>query len=543
MVLSGIIMDVTEQVTALQQIQELNEEEIVINEELRVSNEELLETQQELWQTNQDLAASQTKLNQIIKQLPAPVVLLSGTNQVIETANEALLSLLNKQPAEVIGMPLEVVFPELEHQPSAALWKQVLKTGEIISGREKPVAFDGAGGKRLHYIDYYYQPLKDAGGNINGVLATIIDNTDKVVARKTIEESEEKLKLAVETGKMGTWSIALDSMKLTMSAFVKDILGLPPDGEPDMEAVMQAIDPEYRPMLAEVLSNAIRHQQSSDSQYLIRHLQTGEQKWVRATGKVFTNVAGQPAEYAGIFMDITEQKQDEQRKSDFINMVSHELKTPLTSVSGYVQLLQKIATQAGDTFTATLLDKTYRQVKKMTTMINGFLNISRLQSGKIQIDKQRFDMAALVTEIEEETRLGISTHDIVFAPVDPTFVCADRDKIGHIITNFISNAVKYAAVGTTIRVACVATGGMAQVSVADEGIGIHPEDLDRIFERYYRVQNKTTNLIAGFGIGLYLCTEIIRRHHGKIWAESIFGKGSTFYCSIPLDVNDSIPLS
>jgi two-component system sensor histidine kinase VicK len=181
------------------------------------------------------------------------------------------------------------------------------------------------------------------------------------------------------------------------------------------------------------------------------------------------------------------------------------------------------------------LDKAKTQVKKMTTMINGFLNVSRLESGKIHIDKQLFDMKDLVKEAEEEVLATIGSHHIVFEPVEVTLVMADRDKIGHVINNFISNAVKYSPVGSTINVACVTVGKNAQISVKDQGIGIRPADIDKLFERYYRVENVSTKSISGFGIGLYLCSEIIERHSGSIWVESIVGEGSTFHFSIPLD--------
>ena len=113
-------------------------------------------------------------------------------------------------------------------------------------------------------------------------------------------------------------------------------------------------------------------------------------------------------------------------------------------------------------------------------------------------------------------------------------VTADRDKIGSVITNFISNAVKYSPSGTLITVKCDIVGNTARVSVQDAGMGISQTDIKKLFERYYRVKGKQTETISGFGIGLYLSAEIINRHGGKIWVESETDKGSTFYFSLPL---------
>jgi signal transduction histidine kinase len=170
----------------------------------------------------------------------------------------------------------------------------------------------------------------------------------------------------------------------------------------------------------------------------------------------------------------------------------------------------------------------------MTAMINGFLNISRLESGKIHIEKQDFDMETLILDVIEEANLTTSTHVINYDQRQPVLLNADRDKIGSVISNFISNAIKYSPKGKYIDVSCIVKDGEVILSVKDDGMGIKPEDLDKIFDRYYRVETNHTRHISGFGIGLYLSSEIIERHGGKVWAKSESGKGSTFYFSLPL---------
>jgi two-component system sensor histidine kinase VicK len=170
-------------------------------------------------------------------------------------------------------------------------------------------------------------------------------------------------------------------------------------------------------------------------------------------------------------------------------------------------------------------------------MINGFLNISRLESGKIHIDRQTFDVARLLKETEDETLATISSHKVIFESTEATFVNADRDKIGQVIHNLISNAIKYSPVGSVVNVACFRADGNACISVQDHGMGIKADDLPKIFDRYYRVEGQHMHSTSGFGIGLYLCSEIVRRHQGEIWAESEFGKGSTFIFSLPLAKN------
>ena len=258
---------------------------------------------------------------------------------------------------------------------------------------------------------------------------------------------------------------------------------------------------------------AVANKESFYDEYMLNPMDGGKLKWLRSNGRAYYDDEGKALYVTGAIFDITEQKEDDTRKNDFIGMVSHELKTPLTSLSAYIQMLQVRAKKTDDNFVSGALDQSIKQVRRMTTMINGFLNISRLESGKIHIDKKSFDMADLVKELKEETIALYAPHQIIFRPVERTDVNADRDKIGQVVSNLISNAVKYSRPGSTIQIYCEAVGGFAKVGVRDEGIGIGKEDIELIFERYYRVNNYSN--VSGFGIGLYLSAEIIARHQGR----------------------------
>jgi two-component system sensor histidine kinase VicK len=167
-------------------------------------------------------------------------------------------------------------------------------------------------------------------------------------------------------------------------------------------------------------------------------------------------------------------------------------------------------------------------------MINSFLNVSRLESGKMMIEKQPFIIGDLIREtIEENYVMGIA-HSIELINCDKVVLSADKEKIGSVLSNLLSNAVKYSPKGTRILVNCQKIGSQVQVSVEDEGLGIRPEEQSRLFDRYYRVESNRTRNVSGFGIGLYLCSEIIQRHNGNIWIQSQPGKGSTFYFTLPV---------
>jgi two-component system sensor histidine kinase VicK len=359
-------------------------------------------------------------------------------------------------------------------------------------------------------------------------------NQQLLAARTKIEEGEVALRLAISAANFGTWFIHSVTREFVTDARLKELFGYHPDEELSIEQALAQITEEYREEVTKKLHDAIYHNGDYDVTYPVIGLHDNRLRWLRAIGNLKADPSGSFSAFTGVVMDITEQKTDEIRKNDFIGMVSHELKTPLTSMKGYIQiLLQKMKFREGD-FNLTVLKKTDVQVSKMVSMINGFLNMSRLESGKIQINTQHFDIALLLQESQEETLTTVSSHTFIFKTAEDVMIHADRDKIGQVIHNLISNAVKYSPVKTTIVINCHIAGESIVVSVSDQGIGIKPNDLAQIFERYYRVEDPKMSSISGFGIGLYLCAEIIERHHGKIWAESEYGKGSTFSFSLPL---------
>ncbi|MGY3052595.1 PAS domain S-box-containing protein [Pedobacter sp. UYEF25] len=367
----------------------------------------------------------------------------------------------------------------------------------------------------------------------NDELKKLQKNLDKML--KNLTESEETKAIAIEQAELGTWYIDAETRAFKPSDRLKSFFGYGKDEIMLYESAVEQIYPEYREIVANAVNESSAKGLPYDIEYPINERHTNKKRWLRETGRVYSeNHSERPEYFSGTIIDITERRQNEQRKNDFIAMVSHELKTPLTSMGAFVQMLELRAKKQKDDFAINALERVMRQVKKMNAMISGFLDVSRLEVGKIYVDKQHFDLAKLVEEIKEESLAMIHSHEIVFAPVVYTLVDADRDKIGQVINNLISNAVKYSPKGSVINVACVNDAENALLSVKDQGIGVTELDQKKLFDRFYRVEGKEAATIAGFGIGLYLCSEIVLRHEGKIWIESKIGAGSTFKFSLPL---------
>ncbi|KAA9040756.1 hypothetical protein FW778_01570 [Ginsengibacter hankyongi] len=222
------------------------------------------------------------------------------------------------------------------------------------------------------------------------------------------------------------------------------------------------------------------------------------------------------------------------RKDDFLSIASHELKTPVTSLKAYTQLLQMEAKANTNERNELMLSKMDLQVDKLTALISDLLDTSKMQNGKLIYNKQFFPLNHLVEEIVEEIRIHASKHKIIIENNTPVQLYGDKERIGQVLSNILSNAVKYCKDCEKIIVNLKQVGKGAICSVQDFGDGINETQKDKIFERFYRVTGNDLHTYPGLGIGLFISKEIIERHDGKIWFESEVGKGTTFYFSIPV---------
>jgi len=352
-------------------------------------------------------------------------------------------------------------------------------------------------------------------------------------ANKELEQANDILNLAMEAAGMGIWRTEWGTDELLVSDRARHIHAIPLGIRLSFDETLAVVVPEHRDRFQQAILTAVNNKGGFSENYQIQPFDGSKRKWLNSTGKVELDEAGEVKSVIGTILDITEMKEDEIRKNDFIGMVSHELKTPLTSLSGYAQLLYMHARKNEDAFAKEKLDKMANQFKKMNTLINGFLNVSRLESGKIQLNKANFEINALVSEMIEETELHMINHRISFIKGIDVEIIADRDKIGSVLSNLLGNAIKYSPDSAPIEVSTKSEGNVVAISIKDQGFGIKKADQARLFDRYYRANNDSN--ISGFGIGLYLSAEIIERHGGNIWVESEFGKGSEFIFSLPKD--------
>jgi len=234
-------------------------------------------------------------------------------------------------------------------------------------------------------------------------------------------------------------------------------------------------------------------------------------------------------------MDITAVKQTALVNDDLLAMVSHELKTPLSTIKLYVQMVQNIAKKSNNLPAADLLKKADRQVNEMILILDNMLDMSLITAGAKKLQTKCFDMGALISEVIAGFGTGAEKHIIKVKKGEVQLVYADRGKIKQAIHNLLSNAIKYSPEKSAINICSELEINHITVSVQDSGMGISPDDQHKLFSRYYRAESDEVKSKKGSGIGLYLVKEIVRLHRGKVWVESSPGSGAVFRFSIPLN--------
>ncbi len=514
---------------------------------------------------------SQKSLFNIVMRSPVSKCILLGKNHIIDVANDRMLSLWGKKREDIIKTPMFEAVPESRGQGLEELLHDVYTTGNTYEAKERPVKLLRNNQPEIFYLDFVYQPFRDAHENITGVIVTAIDVTSQVITREEVQQlneelattneelksandiqaaineelaivnealkiSQDEVQLAIDAAGLATFDLNPNTGRFAGNDLTKAWFGLQPADEIELPNALAAISDEDRERVTQAIQEALNYSSGGeyDTFYTITNPLNQTPRVVRAKGKALFNENQQPTRLSGVLIDVTEQKKDEQRKNDFIGIVSHELKTPLTSLKALLQVSSHKLRKSDDVFLQSAVEKSIVQIRKMESMINGFLNISRLELGKMAIEKTRFNLQDMITTLIKEAELTITSHQIAFESCNPVFINADYNKIESVVSNLVSNAAKYSPRDTRITVSCHVTPTAVQVSVKDEGMGISAEDRNKIFDRYFRVESSQAKHISGFGIGLYLSAEIIQRHGGNIGVDSELGKGSTFYFKLPI---------
>ena len=493
------------------------------------------------------LEYSEKNFRNMILQAPVAMCRLKGADFVVEVVNDAMLEIWGKPFDKVIGKPIFEALPDAKEQGLEAAMSGVYETGQPFFASEQPVSLIRHGQPETVYQNFVYQPYRDSDGSIQGILAISVNVTEQVLSRLELQKAYERIQLSKEAAQLGTFDMDLLKGTMEWDLRCRELFGLDHHDEVSYEKdFVPGLHPDDRKRITELIDRLFDPKQGNgdyDVEYRTIGTKDGQLRWVRAKGKVYFE-EHVPLRFIGSVMDITSQKNHElqlaeysekvkelsDKKDEFIALASHELKTPLASIHGYLQIMERLISNEQQ---KKFMTKASQQVLKLTSLVNDLLDISKIEAGKLKFNITEYDLHQVVTEAVELLQYSAEKHEIIFhTNTAECILLGDGRRIEQVIINLLTNAIKYSPAASKVEVSLKAAEHEVLISVRDFGPGVPSDKLQSIFTRFFRLDEATPN-ISGLGIGLYLAKEIVSRHQGAIWAESELGKGSVFYVSLP----------
>ncbi|HEY8918625.1 MAG TPA: PAS domain S-box protein, partial [Chitinophaga sp.] len=391
-------------------------------------------------------------------------------------------------------------------------------------------------GKVLGVITCYWknsQALPQSEMHIVDVLARqAADLVERKLAEQALRNSEELFRAIVSQTTVGIYRATLEGELLFVNRKLCEILGYT---EAELLGVTTwsltyADDLELNRQLFKRL---LEENAPFEIEKRFRR-KDGSFMWASVSAAPIRDHDGSVRYTVAVVLDITERKALEQQREDFIGIASHELKTPVTSIKAYAEVLQELFEESQDLQNAELMKKLDMQVDRLTELINVLLDTTNVAEGKLVLHTEKFDMNRLISEHIEDLQHLSKIHRFVFRRGKLRPIVADREHIGQVLTNLFSNAIKYSPAGGDIIITSEEVDNTIRIQVQDSGIGIPEGALNKVFDRFFRVTSANASPVAsGLGLGLYITAGIIHRHGGTIHVTSEQGKGSIFHITLP----------
>ncbi|MCG9972327.1 ATP-binding protein [Christiangramia crocea] len=474
------------------------------------------------------------QLKDFLYSSTAQIAFLKGPDYRIEFANKSVIKVWGKGD-DVVGKPLFDVIPEVRDQGIEDYLNKVYNSGEPYHARALPVEHNINGEMVKSYFDFSYMPHYNSDGKIVGVDIIAQDVTQQAMLHQKVRKSEKEFRGLVDFMPHKISIADAEGNSVFYNKSWLDYTGMTMDEFLDSHWT-QIIHPEHVEKVEQELAECLEKGKDLDIELKIKD-KNGDYKW-HLCRAIAMKDDGITTSWISSSTQIQKLKEEEQRKEDFLKLVSHELKTPVTSIKGYVQLLQSILNSEKDNITKPYLHRIEDQIERLIRLISEMLDLSRIEQNELELHTEEFSLNEHVENIIEDIFHTNKDIQIELEHLCKCDIVADKDRIGQVIINFITNALKYSMDAKRVLVKVFYENeNHVAVSVKDFGIGIEKKDLNRIFKRFYRVSAKNEETYAGFGIGLYLSNEIIERHNGKILVDSEPGEGSQFTFILPLNQN------
>lgn len=478
------------------------------------------------------LAETEYTFENLIRESDYSIALYKGKDLIIDIANRSMLKTWGKTE-KVIGQKLEDALPELQGQPFIDILKNIFETKKTYAATEDEVLLERNGELQACYFNFSYKPLINEKGDVYAILNFAIDVTEAVLTKQQLKQNEAKYRNLADSLPIIVWTADKDGNIDYYNKRWYDYTGF--EGVDSREsATAKILHPDDQKRAQELWKTSKLNKSNYEIEYQFRDRSREETyRWFLGRAIPVKDENEEVIQWIGTCTDINDFKQFQQQKDNFLGIASHELKTPLTSLKLYSQFLEKNLRKQNDNHNADVALKMDDQINKLTGLVNDLLDVTKIQNGKILLNKSDFDFDELVQDIITEQQMN-TNHKIVVEPEIIGNVYGDRHRISQVMSNLIGNAIKYSPNADKILISTRLTDeGCVLFSVRDFGIGIPEDKKDKVFEQYYRVSGSKEHTFPGLGLGLYISSEIIKRSGGRIFVNSIEGKGSEFCFEIP----------
>jgi two-component system CheB/CheR fusion protein len=510
-----------------EELQSLNEELETSKEELQSTNEELITVNQELFDRNEQFNEARLYAEAIVSTVHEPLIVI-GNDFKIKSANKSFYKNFQLNEEETIG---NVLF-DLQNNGwnIPGLRSQLLKIqeeNEKFIEWELTYSFPAIG---MRTICFNAQPVQKENGE-NWILLAIDDISIRKEIEKVEKKSSDDLKKILGKFPQITSTASLDGSVTYFNQFFLDYSGMS-----FTEAIARGwesvIKPSMLQKVKEAWDHSIRTGEDFNMEILLRRKSDEMYRWHLSRATAILNEEDKVVSWVGAAIDIHDQKTKQAVKDEFIGIASHELKTPLTTAKAYVQLLEMNMKRSNDKGLI-FAQKAGASIDRLNDLIGELMDVSKIQNGKLGLNITAFNFNEMVADAVESIQYASPFHSIILSGKVTEAITADKERLKQVVINLLSNAVKYSPTAKKVLINMVHKPGEVKISVKDSGIGIRKESLEKVFERYYREEQRAVHF-QGLGIGLFISSEIVKQHHGKIWADSEPGKGSTFYFTIPI---------
>lgn len=468
-------------------------------------------------------AQDQLQLQATILENITESVIVTNLKGRITYWNKGAQVLFGYTSEEILGKTPTLLYPDRDEQQLVHDLQQVLDGQDYVGewkGRRKDAT--------TVWVAIKTTLLRNSAAEVVGFLGVASD----ITARKEAEEIRRRLAAIVESSDDAIVGKTLDGIITSWNTAAERLFGYS-TAEAIGKHITLIIPVELYREEEEIIGKLrqgirIQHYET------VRLRKDGRRIEVSLSISPVKDDSGKIIGAAKIARDISERREQERRKDEFISMASHELKTPVTSLKGFTQILHRRFLKHNDNEAVRFLARMDAQINRLTTLIGDMLDLSKMQNSQLAYRMERFHLAELVEEIVENVQGTTQTHHLLLEKTVVVQIYGDRDRIGQVLINLLTNAIKYSPTAEKIMVRMAIHEETVVVSVQDFGIGIAESYQESIFQRFYQVNEPAEKTYPGLGIGLYIASTIIERHKGRLWVQSRKGEGSIFHFSLPL---------